>query len=69
MLKELFFSGAICLVLFLYSMGGIVLSYVTSFFAKTPAAGFSLNIVLNFFIGEPLYSLYAQLLLELLASS
>ena len=50
-------------------MGGIVLSYVTSFFAKTPAAGFSLNIVLNFFIGEPLYSLYAQMLLELKTSS
>jgi hypothetical protein len=46
--------GGICLVMFLYSMGGIVMSYVFSFFAKSPPAGFALVIILNILVGKNL---------------
>ena len=42
--------------MFLYSLGGIVMSYVSSFFAKSPPAGFALIIILNILVGELLIS-------------
>ncbi len=50
--KYFAFSGALVLVIAVYSFGGLMMSYAFSFFAKSPPAGFALLIILNILVGK-----------------
>ena len=45
-------AGTVILVLIMYGLSGIPFSYVISFWAKTPASGFTIVIVLNILAGK-----------------